>query len=250
MGTTVEVAGESLHIDPLRPFDRLIYKGIFERSELRLIDQLIATGDVCVDVGANIGLYSILCVGRSRTGTLIAFEPSQSFTRLRSNLSAWENAIPLNIGISNENGTLNLGLTRDDGDEHASFREGGTEGNKIAVKRLDDVPEIASLSGIDFLKIDVEGWERQVMTGAAELWRRRAVGIALIEANSQLGSVDYLRELIDLGYSCFRIQEVLRTLNLRRRLKLTPLDLDSHLPQANVLVVRPDRLSRLLQVRY
>ncbi len=239
----VWVGGGSLSIDRTYSLDRAIYQGFFESAELRLIAKLVRPGEACIDVGANLGLYSVLFAARSGHGPVISFEPSPTFQRLQENLSHVPCATAINMGVGAEAGSLPLHLA--DGDDHANFREGTSADHVVDVITLDSVPAIQDLPQIDFLKIDVEGWEPQVMAGAKGLWAGRKVGIALIEVSPMWGGVDCLQTVVDLGYQCFSLLPKRLAGGLRYGMEVLPLDVRSLPPQGNVLVVRPDRMDRL-----
>jgi FkbM family methyltransferase len=239
----VEVAGGGLTVDRRFWLDREIYRGFFEVAELDLISPLITPGDSCVDVGANIGLYSVLFAARSGHGPVIAFEPSPSFTRLEENLRPFTNTTALNFGLGAATDTLRLHLA--DGDHHANIRDATDADAEVEIRRLDEVPEVQALAEVDFLKVDVEGWESEVMAGATNLWNQHRIGMALIEANPMWDAVDYLDHVKNLGYTCFVVRLRQSVGGLRNVLHLEPLNLNDIPLQINVLVVRPDRLNRL-----
>jgi FkbM family methyltransferase len=238
------VAGTDLRLDSGVWLDRALYQALYERTELELVSRLVQPGDSCIDVGANVGIYSVLFAARSVDGPVIAFEPSPTFLRLRENLRSLPNATALNMGLSDQSGTLPLARAGVD-DVGASFRDGRYDDQRVPVQRLDQVQEVKALEQVDFLKIDVEGWEPAVMAGASELWARRGVGLALIEANPHWGSVDYLQQLQDLGYLCFEVRQKSRVAGLRLGLDLRPLSLSELRAQVNVLAVRPDFMARV-----
>ena len=145
-----------------------------------------------------------------------------------------------NVGLSSEPGSVRL-WGGDVDDVCATFRAGdAVSGIDVRTVRLDEA--IGESAVVDFLKIDVEGWEAQVIEGAGRIWRERRVGIALIEANPQWGSIEYLLDAQEMGYRCFEIHTKGR---VRRTLDLRPLDIPSLRQQRNVLLVRPDRMDRL-----
>jgi FkbM family methyltransferase len=239
----VQVAGGELMVDRRYPLDRDIYRGLFEVVELDLVAPLVWRGDACVDVGANVGLYSVLFAARSVTGPVIAFEPSPTFVRLRENLGRFGNATAINLALGAS--TDRLRLHRTYGDHHTNLREATEQDYEVEVRRLDDIPDVQALTQVDFLKIDVEGWESAVMAGAWSLWTEQKVGIALIEANRAWGSVDYLDAVERLGYHCFEVRLRRAAMRLRHAVRLQPLSLAEMPPHVNVLIVRPDRLHRL-----
>jgi FkbM family methyltransferase len=237
----VRVAGSELALDERFALDREIYRGLFE---VGLVAPLVQPGDSCIDVGANVGLYSVLFAARSVGGRVLAFEPTPTFERLRDNLRPFPTATAFNFALGAETDTLRIDPA--DGDHHASFRGQGDAGYEVDVRPLDDVAEAQAMAEIDFLKVDVEGWESQVMAGASGLWAERRIAIALVETNAGWGDpVDYLETVEGLGYRCFEIRLRLTAGRLRKVVDLQPLNLAAIPPQINVLIVRPDRLSRL-----
>ena len=158
-------------------------------------------------------------------------------------MRSFNNATAFRLGLGAAAGTLRLDLA--DGDHHANFREGTDADYEVDVRRLDDVPEVQALPTVDFLKVDVEGWESQVMDGATNLWNQHKIGMALIEANPAWGPVDYLDTFMNLGYQCFGLLPRRAVGGLRNVLHLQTLDPAYLPPQVNVLVVRPDRMDRL-----
>ena len=92
---------------------RLIYEG-FEKNEIDYIEKNLNNGDIFVDIGANIGLFSLIAsqlVGEK--GKVISFEPSPiTFNRLQENinLNNFSNIEIVNKGISDNVGNLSINL--------------------------------------------------------------------------------------------------------------------------------------------
>lgn len=241
--SVVQVAGGDLAVDQRFSLDRDIYRGHFEVAELSLVAPLISPGDSCIDVGANVGLYSVLFAARAVHGRVFAFEPSPTFTRLEENLRGFANATAFNFGLGAKTETLRLNLA--DADQHANFREATDADHEVQVRRLDDISEVRALEQVDFLKVDAEGWESQVMAGASSLWNQHKIGMALIEANPAWDAVDYLETVKNLGYRCFEVKRRRTAGGMRFVLDLQALEPTDVHQQANVLIVRPDRVQRL-----
>ena len=145
----------------------------FEPHMITIFKKLITDEDVIADVGANIGLTSILF---SRLGSkVISFEPSPStYSILCDNIRGnnLSNVTPVNIGLGNEEGVTTLTFS-------ANNRSGGfitdicrpetghiTE--NIKIMRLDDI-WYKFADRLNFIKIDVEGFESEVIKGAFNL---------------------------------------------------------------------------------
>jgi len=143
--------------------------GEFSEKEVALFRQICKVGFVVVEVGANIGSHTLALskmVGNS--GRVYAFEPQRVvFQTLCGNLAlnSIENVEAFDVALSDEDGSLLIPDIRYD--VEGNF--GGVEidkfksGRKTPKAKLDNFLELQRL---DFLKIDVEGMEREVLLGA------------------------------------------------------------------------------------
>jgi FkbM family methyltransferase len=129
-------------------------------------------GDVVVDVGSNIGEFSLYVV--SKGAQVYAFEPDPSvFACLSHNLRQFPNAIGFQLALWNERTTLRFFRAADKADSSFFEPDSHVQGViELEAWRLDDVAEIAALERIDFLKIDGEGAEPEILQGAAKTLQR------------------------------------------------------------------------------
>lgn len=156
--------------------DRLLvapqYRGLSEVYEAETWKHLISQlrpGDTVADVGANLGLYTVAIAKRvGSAGRVIAFEPdSQNFAALMrhvqlNGVSDRVKLMPMAVG---ERDTLIDFDARGDSESRiSSSKRDGTR--RVQCVSLDTVFAQESL---DILKIDVEGYEYQVMAGAIHL---------------------------------------------------------------------------------
>jgi len=168
--------------------------GEYSEAEVQLYRKLIGPGDTVVEVGANLGALTVALadiVGGD--GKVLALEPQQeNFILLRANVSDRPNVVALNIAAGN--------VERDHMDipalaEIANCNYGGValgSGTRRAmVGRLDKM--IAETP--DFIKIDVEGMEADVLRGGSETIKRHRP-ILYVEDDRREKS-DELRRLID-----------------------------------------------------
>jgi len=183
----------------------LLY-GTFELAELTFVSRYLRPGDMVMDIGANVGIFSVVMgttVGAS--GRVIAFEPvPANIVRLGKNLR--KNGLgnvqvfPLALGISN--GHMMLRMATDPA--YPSLREvqgGFGNGTEVPVQvcRLDGVWDELGRPEIAFVKMDVEGAEADVLRGASRFLTTCRPTL-LVEANS-VGELDTLRaQLCGLGY--------------------------------------------------
>ncbi len=144
----------------------------FIEPELLLMVRILKPGGTVIDIGANVGVYSLSAahaVGPS--GTVIAVEP---FPEVLAELSA---NITLNRPNSNgirmrcmcmsgstEPGTLWLNAGRPH--SFSLTRAGSVEGLSVLKVSLDDLCRWDSVASLDYLKIDAEGEEERILGGA------------------------------------------------------------------------------------
>lgn len=142
------------------------------------------------DVGANIGIYSLYCAALHPEMTVLAFEPvKQNFDRLLENikLNGFANIVSVNCAIGSVNGLTSIFLPEIEiGKSGAQIHTPVNEHNKsFQAKQIQQVMEctLDLWQGIDYLKIDVDGHEMDVLIGAGGIFNR--FKSLLIECNRE-----------------------------------------------------------------
>jgi FkbM family methyltransferase len=147
-------------------------QGEFEPDMVRLFSKVLRTGDYVLDVGANIGCTSLLFSQSARQ--VYSFEPSPTtFRLLQENLSeaGAGNVVAANVGLGKGEGAFELTFAPDN-------RSGGFVSNLTSASAGHTIEQIHIVAGdaylrdagieqVDFIKIDVEGFERNVIEGLA-----------------------------------------------------------------------------------
>jgi FkbM family methyltransferase len=146
----------------------LFFSGEFEKKEIELCNRFIKNDSVVLDIGANIGLHSISFSRLAPGGLVISFEPSKdTFSLLLNNIQGINNILPLNIGVSDKTQVAEFYVASDNA--YSSLKDTGRKEirEKISVlcMSLDDLLPKLALKRIDFVKIDVEGFEQKVLEG-------------------------------------------------------------------------------------
>jgi FkbM family methyltransferase len=155
---------------------REIYNG-FEDDEINFLKQFLKPGDTFVDIGANIGLFSLIASFKiGQEGKVISFEPSPvTYDRLIENieLNSITNIDARNLGISDKPGQLLLQQSETGFDAWNTFAPAENEkfqySSLVDVSTLDLQLKEANKSKIPLIKIDVEGWEKFVLEGASDV---------------------------------------------------------------------------------
>lgn len=215
-----------------------VYVGLHEFEEMAFFVHLLRPGDLFVDVGANIGSFSVLAsrVAGART---VAFEPHPTtFARLLANvrlndLATLVDARQRAIGDRDDTIRLTSGL-----DTVNHVLSGGEElpSVEVRVSRLAD-----ELAGEEpaALKIDVEGFESGVIEGSGRVLDDPGLLAIVMELNgsgARYGSrdVDLHRRLLSAGFSSFAYDPFRRSLARQA---------DDRCPNGNGLYVRSAQLA-------
>ncbi len=161
----VIVHGFPFLLDPLDSLELSIFRN-YEPFETSLLTAEVRAGMTVVDIGANIGYYSLLfskLVGDD--GRVYAFEPApQNFALLEQNLARnnRKNVQALNQAAGDRAGESFLYLSSENYGDHQAYASGDAR-EKVAIKvaRVDD-----SVSGpIDLVKMDIQGFEDHALAG-------------------------------------------------------------------------------------
>lgn len=206
----------------------LMRDGFFDRNLTNVIDSLLAPGMTFIDIGANCGTYTVFGAGKvGREGRVIAIEAAPAIAALLHesvSLNGFdEHCEVLRCAAASAPGTLVLHqfATRQGGNtmlpdiaEVARERYGETVVTaEVPARTLDDIIAERDLARIDLIKIDVEGFERDVLLGARTTLARYRPRL-IVEWHSACftgrpGSAQALYDLLteELGYSLHRIEQ-------------------------------------------
>lgn len=211
-----QVWGVPMELDLGDVIQRQLFFGYYEPRETALVRRHLGPGEIFVDVGANVGAFTALAsalVGPS--GRVLAFEPTPILSaKLQHSFAARANATVFPHALGAGEGELRLFLPPPEmGNFDPSAVEycAGMESISVPVRALDDVLSEQEIDEVDFLKVDVEGFEPEVFEGAAKALKARAIRYILVELNEPLlqargyESADLERLLQSNGYKCREI---------------------------------------------
>jgi len=133
---------------------------------------------IIVDIGANVGTFSVLASRECPHATVYAFEPcARNFSLLEHNIKAnRSNVIPIKKAVAPERGIATLYLTGGGDSGHHSLirsKRNTVSEEKVECVTLDDI--IDQVGDIDFLKIDIEGMEDAVLNSCTQLHRVKRI---------------------------------------------------------------------------
>ena len=162
-----------------------LYSGLLEFEEMMFVIHYVRAEDIFFDVGANVGIYTLLASGLKKAKAY-CFEPIPStFYFLRMNIAAnnLENLVTCyNKGVGDKPATLSFASDMDTMNKVADAKYGG-DVIHAEVIRLDDFFKNISANEYCMLKIDTEGYEYNVLKGADSVLSNTRVKVVLIEMN-------------------------------------------------------------------
>jgi FkbM family methyltransferase len=156
----------------------LLLHGSYEAAEIESLATFATAGTVAIDVGANIGMYSVALAGAvGSAGRVLAFEPvPQTLDKLRRNiaLNALNNIEVVAAAAGEAAGSIDIRLANDSAySSVVQVKQNRATGETLAVPvlTLDDVWEERHRPMVSFCKVDVEGAEFAVLKGAETMLR-------------------------------------------------------------------------------
>jgi FkbM family methyltransferase len=204
-------------------------EGEFEPEMVSLFKSLLQPNDTVLDVGANIGCTSLLFGDLARK--VYSFEPSPTTHRWlvenvqRANLN---NVEPINLGLGKEAGTFELTFAPNNRSggfvSNLTSASEGHQVEQITIAKGDDFIGEHQIAQVDFIKIDVEGFEQSVIEGLAATIARDQPIVALelnhwclnaFQRTSVPDFFDFLRSVFPYLYAV----DMRYTSNLRDRLQ-------------------------------
>ena len=218
----VEIEGHKMHLDPLDSLKLSINKS-YEEFETKLVKDIIKDGNIVVDIGANIGYFTLIfarLVGEK--GKVFAFEPEpNNFNLLKKNIeiNGYKNVNLINKAVSNKSGKIKLYIDNVNYGGHSLIAEiPNRQSIEIESIKLDDF--FSANKKIDFIKIDVEGAELEVLKGMSNLLNQKDDIKILLEFNPLMlksfgvTTQEYVNLLIRFNFKIYELDK--KTENLKQ----------------------------------
>ncbi len=180
-----------------------------ERYEINNLQNIIQSSDICWDIGANIGFYSFLFSSIAKDGEIIAFEPISktcSDLKVAKKINKCENIKVKNYALGAECIEQNIFYSHSDlSIGTASFVNSDLFKNSelVHINIIDDI--YPALKIPDFLKIDVEGFQEEVIKGASVFFQNNS---PLIMIEIDWDTSQWLEEyFLSLNYQFYRFHK-------------------------------------------
>ncbi|HEV7921925.1 MAG TPA: FkbM family methyltransferase [Thermoanaerobaculia bacterium] len=146
------------------------WAGTYERESQRVFREHVQPAGVVFDIGANVGFFTLLAAKLAKDGFVYAFEPlpgNLGYLRRHLALNQVRHAEILPIAVAASTGTARFAAAPSPS-MGALAADGGLE---VAIDTLDRLVSVGRIRPPNFIKIDVEGAEHDVLRGAASVLR-------------------------------------------------------------------------------
>ncbi len=210
--------GAKLILYPDSKLSELIFRHNFESAERQFHSHYLKAGDIYVDVGANIGLFTVIAASKvGQDGVVYAFEPADlPRNRLIKNvrLNGFGNVYVISKALSNRSRQDSIFIPLDGHDAWSSLGK-PTAGQDVIEQTVqmikwDDFAKENAVGKVAMMKLDVEGWESKVLEGASALLSSKQAPLLQVEftdeaAQSAGSSCQHLYEALEnFGYKMYR----------------------------------------------
>ena len=191
------------------------YTGLHEFEDMAFLLHLLRPGDVFVDAGANMGTYTLLASGVCGAYSY-SFEPVQAtFERLQENIALnqlQKRTTAFQCALGSSTGEIKFTYQQDTTNHVATEQD--KDFVSVPVKRLDDIV----LQTPTLIKIDVEGFETEVIRGATEHLNNLGLKAIIIELNGSGERYGYderaiHEQFLELGFQAYFYEPFQRLLS-------------------------------------
>jgi FkbM family methyltransferase len=183
----------------------------YERDNFDLLSEHCSKGSVVIDIGAHIGLFAVRAAQLIKEGGRVyAFEPAPKTNALllkTIQINGMENIIePRNEAIAEKDGVTHFNASDTEGDNSNSLVEYRKDRhlNKIEVRivSVDNFIRSKNLSKVNFIKIDAEGYEYNVLKGAEQTFKKfLPKAILALHPKAIQANGDSLEEIYDFLFN-------------------------------------------------
>lgn len=186
----------------------LLFNYLIDYNEFTFLKKFLRSDSIFLDVGANIGYYTVWVSKFIREGMILSFEPNRkNFQRLKENITEINNAIPFRIALTKYNGSIAFSNNSDVLNHIILTPMEGDDAEFVECYTIEKVVNDYSICKIDFIKIDVEGFEIDVLLGCANLLHTKSILVIQLEIeeenalkNSKVKVEDLLELIFQFNY--------------------------------------------------
>lgn len=190
-----------------------IYCGLYDYDEMNFVLRYLREEDSFLDIGANIGIYTLLAASKIKSGCIYSFEAlPTNYLRLEENinLNNLTQVKPLSIAIADSVGSVTISNnTKSDSKAFITTNTTDTaaESLQIPSSTLDNLLHTGNLNHLTLAKMDIEGAEILALKGATSLLQQQRPHVWILElfngVNHDYCKQDIVNLLQDYGYGLY-----------------------------------------------
>jgi FkbM family methyltransferase len=187
-----------------------LYCGLYDYDEMNFLLRYLQEEDSFLDIGANVGIYTLLAAYKIQSGSIYSFEAlPKNYSRLAENLNLnnFQQVKSFAIAVSDSTGSIALNLAEGDS---MPFITTTTTDNSIIVptNTLDNCLQDQEVNNLTLAKIDIEGAEILAFKGATSLLKQQRPYVWILEINDTVNHFghqkkDVVNFLQDYGYGLY-----------------------------------------------
>jgi FkbM family methyltransferase len=213
--------GLNWRLNMCNQIDREIACGVYEVATTKLVTKIVKPGMKILDIGGNIGYYTLL-MGKliGNHGKMWVFEPVDSYRQQNKwhieNNQFTDKITLFDFAISDAEGTEVIAVDNTSATMHYNnlLPSSNERKEQIKLDTLDNVCEKFALPPIDFIKIDTDGHEPQILNGAQKFFAQQKpiilIEFAQLALDAAGSDVRKLKDSLEsLGYTLFSEQTLL-----------------------------------------
>jgi FkbM family methyltransferase len=208
-----------------------LFKKKQDAFEIELLKKHVNSGDIILDIGANIGFYAaILSSLTGNKGLVHCFEPdSKNFEHLKKSCHKLKNVLLINKAAGSKTETIKIYTSKNLNVDHRTYKPKEYD-KEISIEAVSMDDYLGAQKKVDLIKMDIQGFEMQAIRGMekilesnpdvkiiSEFWP-----FGLKSAGSSVG--EYYLFLKSKGFNCFLLKNnKLEELNEEKVTQLEPL---------------------------
>lgn len=194
----------------------LFIDDIYEPNETSLWLKYSKRASTIIDIGANVGYYSLLAASVNKTATIIGFEPiSKTYNRFVENIeiNRYKNITAVRNAVSNTSGKIRINIGNENNWGMSSINQHDYLSDlyeDIESITLDEYVKNSNINVIDLIKIDIEGAEFNALLGMRNLLEVKSpiIFLEVLEQHLSKQNISLKRVftfLWDFGYKSYTI---------------------------------------------
>lgn len=202
----------------------VVYNNLPEYPEMLFLGKVLKANSVFLDIGANIGVFTLIAASKIKSGKIYSFEPVASVLSILYN-NVRLNSLEDRVTIVEKVASDQIGFERFVSHEISEYSHISVDKTSKTVRipsiRLDTFCKENNINFIDVVKIDVEGAELKVLKGLEDYLKFGKVGFLIVELNKRSilfkgGPNQVIDYLTNFGYRIYKIKNDLKLEELHK----------------------------------